>query len=85
VALSLTHGGGRRPPRHRRVDSCGEVAEGVVAEPLGNVQGAAGRERTSASIPAKAAWRSNAPISKAHSKAAAGMRPSGRPSPGDRK
>ena len=85
VALGLTHGSDCRPPRRRRVEACGEVAEGIIAEALGDLQGAAGPERTSASMPAKVARRNSAPINKAHSRAAAGMRPSVRPSPGKRK
>ena len=42
VALGLTHGGDRRPPRHRRVEPRGEIAERVIAEARGNLQGAAG-------------------------------------------
>ena len=42
VALGLTHGGDRRPPRHRRVEPRGEVAERIIAKALGNVEGAAG-------------------------------------------
>jgi aminoglycoside N3'-acetyltransferase len=32
VALGLTHGGDRRPARHRRVEPGGEIAERVIAE-----------------------------------------------------
>jgi hypothetical protein len=81
VALGLAHGGDRRPPRHLRVEPRGEIAERVVAEARGNIQGAA-RERTSASMPAKAARRSNTPMIKPQSRAVAGMRPWVRPSPG---
>ncbi len=41
VALGLTHGGDGRPPGHRRVEPLGEIAQRIIAEALGNVQGAA--------------------------------------------
>jgi hypothetical protein len=42
VTLGLRHGGDRRPPRHRRIEPRGEVSERIIAQALGNLQGAAG-------------------------------------------
>lgn len=38
-APRLTNGGDRPPPRDYRVESIGEVAERVIAEALGKIQG----------------------------------------------
>ena len=43
VALGLTHGGDRRLARDRRVESLGEVSQGIIAEAAGNIQGAGPR------------------------------------------
>src|SRR5271157_1154659 len=42
VALGLTKGGDRRPPRDRWVEPFGEVTERILTEALGNIQGAPG-------------------------------------------